>query len=63
MKLGYVRKTPKLLGTNDKWQIKILTAGLENYKKSILKHFKEKPILFNFENTPAIPCPRLHFPI
>ena len=52
-----------MLGTNDKWQIKTLTAALENCKKPTLKHFKEKPILLNFENASEIPCLGLHFPI
>ena len=50
-----------MLGTNDKYQINILTAALENCKKSTLKYFKEKSNLLDFGNTSAIPCPRLHF--
>ena len=60
-KLGYVKKTVEMLRTNDKYQINILTAALENCKKSTLKYFKEKSNLLDFGNASAIPCPRLHF--
>ena len=36
--------------------MKILTILPENYKKSIVKHFTEKTILFNFENLSTIFC-------
>ena len=52
-KLGDIKQIPEILGTDGKvlsWSRKnqILTAVLQNCKKSAMKHSIDKPILFNF---------------